>query len=93
MSGPRNINIRNLSGENGLIFKTAAGALTIPTGRRVIAIHAHSVAVVNVTLANAVNSDASSAVPIPASDTWIASCSAVTLTSGVITAYLDTKNG
>lgn len=87
----RNINVRNLTGENGIIYKTSAAALTIPTGRRVVAIYAHAAASVSVTLANAVNSDASTAVAIPAGSTWIGACSAVTLSSGSITAYLDTK--
>lgn len=89
----RNVKVRNLTGEHGIIYKTAAAALTIPTGRRVVAIYAHSAAAVSVTLANAVNSDASTAVAIPAGSTWIGLCSAVTLSSGVITAYLDEKIG
>ncbi len=88
----RSVNVRNLTGENGIIYKTSAAALTIPTGRRVIAIYANATAVVNVTLANAVSSDASTTVAIPAGSTWIASCSAVTLVSGSITAYLDGKS-
>lgn len=87
-----NVKARNLLGEDGVIYKSAGGALSIPTGRRVKAIFAHSAAVVDVTLVSGTGSDATTAVAIPAGATWLAWCSAVSLTSGAISAYLDEKS-
>jgi hypothetical protein len=84
--------VRNLLGEDGIIYKSAAGALTIPTGRRVKAIYAHAASVVVPTLSNEEAGDTPSAVNVPAGSTWIAWCSALSVTSGEITAYLDEKS-
>jgi hypothetical protein len=88
----RSTKVRNLLGEDGIIYKNSAGALAIPTGRRVKAIFAHAAAVVSVTLSNEETGDTPSAVNIPAGSTWVASCSAASLTSGEISAYLDEKS-
>lgn len=86
------VKVINMQGEDGIIYQTTAAALALPSGRRIKAIYANEAAVVSVTLANNLGSDASTAVPIPAGSMWIASCSAATLTSGKVTAYLSEKN-
>ena len=83
--------IRNLRAEDGLIYQSTAAALTIPTGRRIVAIFAHEASVVNVTIVKNSGSDGTTAVAIPVGATWPATCSACTLVSGKITAYLDDK--
>lgn len=91
MNSPQ-VRVINMQGEDGIIYQTTAAALAIPTGRRVKAIFAHEAAVVSVTLANNLGTDGTTAVAIPAGSMWIASCSAVTLTSGKVSAYLNEKN-
>jgi hypothetical protein len=88
--GHPNVNVRNLMGEHGFVYKSVAAAVTIPTGRRVNAIKAHADSVVNVTAADATG-DPITEVNLPAGDVWHGLFTAVTLTSGEITCYLEAQ--
>lgn len=75
---------RESLGKAGAVYKTAAGALSGgPWG----AIQATAAAVVNVTSGNWTNSDASTAVDVPAGTTIYGNFTAISLTSGKIIAY------
>lgn len=75
---------RERLGKAGAVYKTAAGALS---GGPWCAIQAVATAVVSVTSGNWTNSDASTAVPVPAGVTIYGDFSAISLTSGEIIAY------
>jgi hypothetical protein len=71
-------------GQFGAVYKTAAGSLSGgPWG----AIQATAAAVVSLTSGNWTNSDATTAIDIPAGATIFGNFTAITLTSGKIIAY------
>ena len=72
-------------GQFGAVYKSAAGALSAggPWG----AIQATAAAVVSLTSGNWTNSDATTAIDIPAGATIFGNFTAITLTSGKIIAY------
>ena len=71
-------------GQYGAVYKSAAGALQ---GGPWAAIQATATAVVSVTSGNWTNSDATTAVDVPAGSTIFGNFTAITLTSGKIIAY------
>lgn len=75
---------RESLGKAGAVYKSSAGALAGgPWG----AIQATAAAVVSVTSANWTNSDATTAVDVPAGSTIYGDFTAISLTSGKIIAY------
>ena len=72
-------------GQFGAVYKSSAGALSAggPWG----AIQATAAAVVSLTSGNWTNSDATTAIDIPAGATIFGNFTAITLTSGKIIAY------
>jgi len=75
---------RESLGKAGAVYKSAAGALQ---GGPWAAIQATATAVVNVNSGNWTDSDATTAVDVPAGATIFGNFTAITLTSGKIIAY------